>query len=977
MKQRKMQLYAVSVVLIAMMLMSQSGIINAMPQAPKSILADTLVGSDPFIEGLELIGAEDDSLIAQYYQWGGQKTFPLDPSNSEFDNLDLLYIISSNQENWNDYWPRSIWEFRDGATVVFQFSQGLTDSLDDAAAIIPALNTWMGTTLDVLFGVYDEISTKTTVFYWGYMSAENHSDFIVNEFYDVLNTGGYTNFITNEVISSAPVSVVATGIVKSTSTWVPLAVAGFILDNAIFKDGDLYNMSINDAFDYSGTIQPAPSSSISTIKFLLPYVATVYDSYPKTDNLYPELTGSFNWTLKVVGYIDNSYNDIYVTYSMASEEISTFPQITAEVDVNITSLHSPFDPKLNYTIEMTNTGNEVAKNVVFAWNLGERPKPTYISVFDNDTYMFNESVEMWWNFTDGTLVPEKPVFFARHVCIKGWFTYKNGVVVQPASDFNATENMYHMNLTNSLDIVYNNKSFFTFNYSSNLYETTLDNGNFALAGLMTQLNPMERETFWWSVSDLPAKDDSYLALNPPKFNNSGPDYNMTLTENSTFYSIYGNNLQDYLVKNQTASGIDLRFPSLNMNFIPGVMFRYEDNASREYFGWSNGLVIQLYDDEAILKTTVAVNATIYEMYEQAQINVTIENIGDAPATNVQVQGFHAQLGPNWELQHIKSFSGEESIGTINPGESKTHIFIREVKTFIGIHPVGVVVDYSTEETEGYDGVFNRTDIYNLSSNVIVSLVMPKNETGGAEQEYPTPVVNVSVNWIDENGGTIANGDIIEIKTKITNLGTEATTIKAISYFPTRMASIVMGTPYGDGNFKVTDISGNKITDYTMALSGAANHQEWPISFAVVAGIHLAPGATIFFHYKLNVTDADSLILPPVAVEYDSRYPMAGTSGVEGNTQGGGSSPLSAKLDLGIEISAEQPSLRLKIQASYSASAWTSYSSPLDVASSTSRTSGVPGFTPLTSFIRENMELMIVVLAIPVVALVVKERRRRN
>ncbi|MFX1505991.1 MAG: hypothetical protein ACFFDC_07735 [Promethearchaeota archaeon] len=1020
MNRKKIQLIAAGVTLVALVLMSQSGITSATWQAPKRILADTLVGEDPFIEALELIAAEDTSLIAQYYQLNGEKMFPLDPSHSAFDELTLMYIISSNQANWRDYWPRSIWEFRDGATILLHFSQGIEDSLDDAAEIIPALNAWMGTTLDILYGVETgPISDRTTtLFYWGYMSPQNHSDFIIDEFYDVLSTGGYTNFITNEKIASAPVSVVGTGLVRNeTDYFIPVAVAAFILENSVSVDGDISNMSITSAFDYSGSIRPAPNSFYSKISFQLPYVATVYDSYPETDNLYPELVGNFDWTLKAGHWIDVVYNDIYVTFSKDEEEISTFPQITSELSADMAALQSVSDPKLNFTITMTNSGDEIAYDTVFAWDLGDEPEPHYISVFDSNTYDFDPSIKKFFNFTSGLLVdtlslteiedPNNPgTWFNMSREITGWFINKSdgNAVVQPQTTYHPSlghDGIYEVDAWASISSVYINKSFFNFKKSSNLVSATI-NDTFYLIGEIDRLNPGASESFWWSIDDLPSEADTFIWVDINNSNGDGQplldeygltywQVNWTVIDNTSTKTGGITNLKDYIVKTALDEGQDLRFPPINPEFIPGVFFVYEDGASREYFGWSNGLVLQLYDDEAILKTTVSLNASIYEMYEFAEINVTVENIGDAPASDVSVQGFHAQLGPNWELRDIKEFSEETALGTINPGEKAHHTFIRQVETFIGIHPVGIVVDYTTEKDEGVDGAFNSTTIMNLASNLLVALVMPKDDTGEPVQEYPTPIVNVSVSWIDENGDDIENGDLIEIRTEVKNLGDEATTIKLFSYFPTRMASIDVYAQYYDGkNFKVTDASGNIITGYDEGF--AMDHPDWPITIAAVAGLHLAPGESIVFYYKLTVTDKDSLIVPPVAVEYDSRYPMAGTSGMEGGEEAG--EPSTIALRMSHNMRSEGSPLKFSIQNSGSDSSWTSYSDssllsayasvvtpePSTSASETSEAppsepSGVNGFTTLTSFISENMRLMIVVLAIPILVLSVRELRR--
>lgn len=1002
---RKFRLTAVSVALVALLMISQSGITYATWEAPRRILADTIVGENPYIEGLELIAAEDTAMIVQYYQFGGEKTFPLDPKQSEFDNLDVLYIISSNQENWQEYWPRSIWEFRDGATVVLQFSQGLQDSLDDADEITSALNNWMGTTLDVLYGVYDSVSDKTTVFYWGYMSSENHSDFIYDEFYDVLNTGGFTEFITRQTLINSPVSVVGTGIVRNeTNHWTPVAVTAFIQEDGITIDENgVHNMSIASSFGYTGAIRSTKDCLLSAINFQLPYVANVYDSYPTTMNLYPELTGKFDWIVKAGSWIDNQYEDVYVTYDMAIEELETFPQITGEVSIDVASLHDDVNPLLNYTISLTNTGNEKAFNTTFVWDLGEEPKPHYISVFDTDMYKFNSSIQKYYNRSSGLLVDEEAWNASNplNISITGWFTYLNDAIVQPVSNYNVTSGYYDFDFAASMAAVYTNKSFFDFSYSSNIENLTLENGNFALYGVIDELAFGASEEFWWSVSDIPGKDDTFMILGAEyEVDTSGSPYNFNITffDNTSAYGV-GNNLADYLVQDALGKGQDLRHPSLvgDPEFLPGVMFRYADGASREYFGLSNGLIVQLYDNEAILKTTVSLNSSIYKIDDIAQIDVFIENIGDADATRIKIQGYHAQLGPDWELIDMYEFSDITQVSDIPTGENTTHTFYRNVSTFLGIHPVIVGFAYTTEENEGYGTYLNRTEVKGLASNLLVAIVLPKDDKAGEDEpSYPTPVVNVSVSWTDENGGDIEDGDLIEIRTQVKNLGDEATTIKLFSYFPTRMGSIDPTADYYDGyNYKVTDISGNTIDPESYSQGFALDHPDWPISIAAVEGLHLAPGATITFFYKLTVVDAQSLIVPPVHVEYTSRYPMAGASGMEGSSgDGGDQGPLKLGIALNVQQEGQTPSVKFKInQAGTSGSSWTSYSgssllsayAAVAISDTTTTTSdgpgtsnggGVDGFTTLTSFIEENMRLMIVVLAIPIIVLFIRERRRR-
>ncbi|MFW9905630.1 MAG: hypothetical protein ACFFFH_14955, partial [Candidatus Thorarchaeota archaeon] len=227
-------------------------------------------------------------------------------------------------------------------------------------------------------------------------------------------------------------------------------------------------------------------------------------------------------------------------------------------------------------------------------------------------------------------------------------------------------------------------------------------------------------------------------------------------------------------------------------------------------------------------------------------------------------------------------------------------------------------------------------------------------------------------------------------TEVTNIGDETTTIKLFSYFPSRIAHIDMSKSYSGKNFKVTDISGNTITDYDEGF--AVDHPDWPISVAAVGGLHLAPNAGIIFYYKLIVDETGDLFVPPVSVEYDSRYPMAGASGVEGvSGESGETNPLARKLSTSIAKDGLS-TIKFSIQDQDSSSSkWTSFSgaslmsayaavSPPEETSTEGTgpqtpSGGVNGFTTLTSFISENMRLMIVVLAIPILVLSVRELRR--
>ena len=258
--------------------------------------------------------------------------------------------------------------------------------------------------------------------------------------------------------------------------------------------------------------------------------------------------------------------------------------------------------------------------------------------------------------------------------------------------------------------------------------------------------------------------------------------------------------------------------------------------------------------------------------------------------------------------------------------------------------------------------------------------MPKDENGDPQQTYPTPIVNVSVTWIDENGGDIENGDVVEIRAEVKNIGNEDTPIKILSYFPTRMAKIDISGSYSGNNFKVTDASGNTITGYDEGF--AFDYWDYPISIAGVDGLNLAAGETVVFYYKITVENASVLIVPPIAVEYSSRYEMISASGVEGSE--GESSPIESVSEFKFSSNPSQLKFSVQSISSDGGSSWTSYSDSSLMAAyaavgpdgNNTGTNGVDGFPTMVNFIRDNMRFMIVVLAIPVIVLISRERRKK-
>ncbi|MFQ5980646.1 MAG: hypothetical protein ACE5OZ_21110 [Candidatus Heimdallarchaeota archaeon] len=843
--------------------------------------------NSPLIEVLELLAGKDRAMLAQATFLGGNVTLPFNLDSEEFSHLQALIFATGQQKNWNKYWLGPIWELRDGFTLLLVFeNESYTDAVNHGKVIAAQTSSWLDYPLEPLFGFSDGF-TSTIAYYASPNQAVLDSFFASWERWEgSSHSDGFLHLIKGK-IKTAPVRIAADALFYDVDSrnWTTWSAAALVIAEGITTQPNGSKLiSLSNIFEIN-KILGSNESIFSHITLKLPYLANVVSISPQTDNLFPEITGRFNWTVRVnvPPYFveDHHYEDIQVMYDLNISSLEFFPQIEANYAINKTELDSG---TLNYTLTLTNVGNEDTRNITFAIPLGDRPENFTIPAFNDKTYNFSNEKVVFFDYRGGygnltEIDPNLPY----NLTIQGWFTYKtNNSIVQPIVNLNGS--IYEIDWEKTLQMVHENVTLFIFKHADELIEVENIRSEedlepeFGLVSYNASLAPNESMEVWYAIDSIPG-NESVLGLDFSVLDN-GTNYLTIGLQGTTAL------FRDWIINETKANGGDLRVPSHPevLDFLPGLLFVYEDSTKRDYFGWSNGLAIQLYDDEAILKATISTDKVMTRVGENITANVTVENLGDSMAANVTLTAYHAFLDENWGFQGIQDFYNE-NLGDVPAGESVSITFTQRADTFLGIHPLFAIVDYTTDpgQTTNESSFFNELRHSGITSNLINLLVLPPAaKEGKAEPNFPTPELDVSSELVIANT-TFQINDTAEVHIVVRNVGDEPTTIRVQSYFSTSYLALKTDQ-YPNGVIKAIINDQSELVEGVDFELAYGIDEQLDITQIKVTGIALAPNDTIEIYYAVNAEADGAIILPPVEVEYDSSFPIEGVSGAQTSSQ---------------------------------------------------------------------------------------------
>ncbi|NHK30110.1 MAG: hypothetical protein FK730_02075 [Asgard group archaeon] len=794
---------------------------------------DTDYATGFYAEGVEIVPFRNTAAGVHSGFIGGSVTLPFDLTEVKYNSLQAFSLVLSNQQLWRNHnLPRRFWDIADGATLMLVFTGDPNLAIDLGREIKDMIEYLYNLNMFLVYGHYESDNGRqmTMLVYQGRVDITPFNDFVEN-FTTYVADDGLGMGITEEVLNDAPVKAMSVSLYRGavfreiipvdlirlfpfiaiTPLFIPIIECAWVDPDGLQKTDTVIEMNLTRLMPDLSVVEGASNSRASFVGMKLPYVVDVLEIDPPTDNMYSHLKGEFEWALKLdlpfIGF-SRSHDDIYVKYDLNITALTHYPQVIGEMSINpASSLMGGGDLICDFTFE--NVGDEPAYDLTIQYGEFNENQtagmelpvtnpdltffPNQIMYYDNDTEIFSDVDSLGPNI----------------ITLEGWFYNNSGTGDWLANNQIMTDE----EMVNILENIYVNETFLNLNpMDFTLSELTEDTDT--LNTTIAQLNPGEKVTLSFAIENIPT---------------GTADIYSGLQENETAFQIYVSGTVDWqeaIIALLQLAGSSLHIPEDQVtwtNWFPqpvfGSAYMYTDLDGKEYLGITNGLVIQAYDDEAILVGKMSIDKdpdpnnydTVYRFGEDVQFNLTLTNIGDAPAQNIHYAFYHAFLTEDFNIPKIEEIPGTGGmIPLINPGETETVLYTYPAETAVGLHPVFSIFNYTSVETVDalHPDIFSTVGHPAVFSSMDFGVVLPPiSKEGTTRPVYPTPEVNTTTEILGYVPNETTVGDTITLRTTIKNNGDEDTNIIYTQFIPRRLI-------YVEHSLEIT-VDGEPITDFEL------------------------------------------------------------------------------------------------------------------------------------------------------------------
>ncbi len=840
--------------------------------------------SSRYVESINIHPMRSSAVGINMDLLGGTINLPFDLS--ALTNLVGLQLVVSNQRAWRQHSQRRFWDVPDGATLLLVF-RGLTLQNARVAAFNTksALENIYGFNLHLIFGEWDNSNQMAMFVYHGQVSEGAYASF-VDEYVSYVPNDGFGEGLTSSVLLQSPVTAMSIGVLHQrfpalglTTEWIPMLSAAWIDPDGLVKAGTEVDMDLSNIMPSFSPIEGASYADASIITMKLPYVVEVLEVVPRTDNKYPHLKGYFEWIVKMDLplfniSIDHSYADIHVKYDFNLTNLQYYPQVIGEMTI-ASDLPILEGDDLMYNFTFENVGNEPAYDIEVVY--GEFAKNETLGIqlpFAKAGLTFNIDKIMYYN-TVTDILSDTVASGPEIVTISGWFFNTT------LGDWVGNNQVFTEKQMDEIDdLILKDETYLNLD-PMNFTTVNLDDNTIGLNATIPILNPGENTTLSFAVNNFPSDTEYiYIPVQNP-FNQSEIFVvNMTIVD---YLQILGSTL--HMPEDQ------LTWTHLFLEPVMGTAFVYEDADGIEFMGITNGLVIQLYDDEAVLVGKVTLDKDIYRFGENATFTLELTNVGDANATNVNYSFGHAFVTDTFDLSYVNLIPGSEGvIPLIEPGETIVVQHEQPVITNVGLHPVFAVFNYTSDEAAHpkYD-IFGQVGHPAVASSMDFGIVLPPaGKEDRQEATYPTPEVEVVIELLGYTPEVTEVGDELLIRYTITNVGDEDTNIIMLQRFPineeTNRMLLKPSTPANEVNITidgvaVTDYSVTFVDDVLIGMPFAVLSEDIDWRRSDVYGVPLAVNETLIVEFSVEVNSAGEVYLPPAEIRYRSEYELPDTNAI--------------------------------------------------------------------------------------------------
>ncbi|MHA1223654.1 MAG: hypothetical protein ACTSP3_10520 [Candidatus Heimdallarchaeaceae archaeon] len=933
-----------------------------------------------FQEKLEITAGKGKSLISYLELNGGKINVPFELSLDLFNSVNRIDFIVSNQTNYSDIWTNPLWQYPDGLIIRI-----ITRTTDFTRLLL--LFNYLNTI------TYEHYGVNLTLYNVQPISAYEAAlslispisvDMIGNLFNEIFLP--YTNpqygnmvLIMQDLLMSSP-SFFAFGYsIQRGLLGVNKIMRGIVIgkkDMLLFSD-DVFTFNISRIFGEK--IIPNPLAFISKFSYQLPYYANVSKVYPKADNVASVLTGSFEWILKYSNVKKYNSFDVEIIHSPHSDSVFDYPRVMVSNSYSETLLED--EGILNMTYKAKNLGSEPAYNTTIRFHVPvdlalivlqnlEIPvlredlqineglsSSIFLNIdyfsysytipiaqingwYDNKTsldlerWMDNTTIKLDQNTTitctkgissdlyDSVMARLQPILDNSIIDIISNWSYFEPLIKQELAV--AVNEAYNIVLSK----FYLNKTIFQFHQNNFTYVP----GSFGgyLESVIPVLGVNETKEVNWFISNIPTSSDLFGAFSVSLAYSGDDQYAVFTTKESDYESL----IQSYLAEKNIAGRFLSTYDPLTQTFISlGGVFTFSDLSGLDYFGITNGINLQFFDDEAVLESLLYTDQTVYRVGDVVSLTLNISNLGSIDAYNVQVDIVNLKLNFAWQpvgIIPVKSFD----IDKIRVGENISKTFKINANSYIGLNAYVAIISFISDFGQEPLELINPWTAQSIqwafsgeSKNIVTStlsfgiLLPPVSLENQPRPSFPVPEITSTSQYQLTN-----NNSTLQMRYEIKNTGLSAANISVYR--------IVENNLYSIQSSNVSLESSNSIIQISPIITQKSSYKV--ISYANVT---LNPGDKLIIEEEITDFPKDFSI-PPLVINYQTPYELYQTNfeSLETETQ--------ESQDLGEEKCLLRMSSANITENPQNAFGWSSFSPLIKIKISVSPHYSSISFTPL-------------------------------
>lgn len=877
--------------------------------------------SNLYYESIEIVAGKEESALLNLELNGMRNETHFDLSSPVLLRLSQIDFIVSEQTNFSEIWTNPLWQFPNGLSVRIVIQ---TTNLQIIQNIYEHVQQVFYDHYSVMLEIYNIQRIGIYSVQLSLMTALSYSKALV-AFGDIFapdNDSSNGNFeeIFFERIKTNPIIYAFGYTLKKSNDGQFFAVrkAMLGLEKSISKNDQLRSMNISEVL--GAKLISNPLSFSSKVSFKLPFPANITHLSPYPDNFAPEVTGVFEWSLRFLRILRFQDFDPLVEYYPATFLDMEYPQVVATSSYSDDELNQNGILDMVYSVQNVGTSPAINTTIVF-------PIPEdFEEILSNGVYapVLKENIRIDENVSSFIQIRVSYESFVNVTIpvldIQGWYeniaegmlvrwmdnttivlneyleiVSSNGipldiytVIMQNLDEYMQDFNIwdFYLNLTDKIQEVYDflllpaiNNAYDTL-YYTHLYDEIilfqLNKNDFTNVSTIfgsylycniPVLDVNESVEISWNLANVPTINDRFGIF---RFEVQSYDEDFDYILFQSYEYDYKNLMIAMFAQNNISGRFLSDYSEASDAFISlGSRFKYQDVLGREYYGLTNGLNLQIGDEEAVLSSTLLSNESIYVVGDEVSFLLDIQNVGTLTAYDVRVDIVNLKLNYLWlptEIVRIKSFS----ISHIDGNSSFVKEFSINANSNIGLNTYVALISFISDKSEDPLEIPNpwsnepliwtfSGETQNVVSSTMVTgiLVPPLLLQNQARPSFPVPELSLDFDY------QITEDNQVTVIYEITNTGLSSSNLTISQVLDNSLADSLSATSH-----YITEEN-----EILLTITSSATLSRTKVN---LANVTLNPGEMVRIQEVFSNVEGE-IVIPPIIIVYSSLYEIQGTT----------------------------------------------------------------------------------------------------